>query len=133
MQREGAEGVLSRVSQERHVAQCKKRREYFLKGPVTFDWILENIPDSTSRVILVARAFMNMAGASECVLNQKIWACAGVTDRYQRRRVLKRIRKNGGDYRVVDRTGRPSVLQLVNSGNAIAWVKQPRHHRFRLD
>ena len=114
---EDVEGVLSRISHERHEAQREKRREYFLKGPVRFGWILNNIPDPTSRVILVVRAFMDMEGSRECVLSKKIWDCAGITDRYQRRRVLERIRGHGGDYRVVGRTGRPSVLQLVGSGN----------------
>ena len=95
------EGVLSRISQARHEAQREKRRRYFLKGPVRFGWILDNIPDPTSRVILVVRAFMDMDGSDECILGKKIWDCADVTNRYQRRRVLKRIREHCDDYRVV--------------------------------
>ncbi len=116
------EAVLSHASKERHEAQRNKRREYYLKGPVSFGWIQDNIPDPTSRVILVARAFMDMDGSCECVLSKKIRECAGTTDRYQWRRVLGRIRKPGGNYRVIDRTGRPSVIQLINYGNAAEEV-----------
>ena len=35
-------------------AQRAKRDAMFLKGPVTFGWIKHNIPDPTSRLILVA-------------------------------------------------------------------------------
>ncbi len=112
------DAVLSHASKERHEAQRNKRREYYLKGPVSFGWIRDNIPDRTSRVILVARAFMDMDGSRERVLSKKIRECAGVTDRDQWHRVLARIRKNGGDYRVIDRIGRPSVIQLINSGDA---------------
>jgi len=42
-------------------AQRAKRDAMFLKGPITFGWINLNIPDPTSRLILVAEAFMKMA------------------------------------------------------------------------
>ena len=42
-------------------AQRAKRDAMFLKGPVTFGWVNLNIPDPTSRLILVAEAYMKMA------------------------------------------------------------------------
>jgi len=42
------------------VAQRAKRDELFLRGPVNFRWVNQNIPDPTSRLILVAQGFMGM-------------------------------------------------------------------------
>jgi hypothetical protein len=102
--------VLCPESLERQEARRQKRGAYFLKGPIRFDWMCANIPDPTSRVVLVARAFMDMSKSDQCVLNAKVWDCAGVHDRYQRRRVLARLRKLRGEFEVEDRVGRPSVL-----------------------
>ena len=107
--------ILSRGSKERRGAQRRKRDKYFLKGPITFDWIVTNVPDPATRVILVARAFMDMAESDECILNAKVWDCAAITDRYQRRRALKRIRDEVGDYQVINRRGRPSVLRRADN------------------
>jgi hypothetical protein len=106
-------GILSSISVERHHARQKKRDRYFLKSPITFEWIRANIPDPTSRAVLIAQAFMDMNGSSECSLNAKLWDAVGVTDRYQRRRVLARLRGIGGDYEIVDRAGRPSLMRRV--------------------
>ena len=35
---------------------------------MTFGWICCNIPDATSRVVLIARAFMDMAGSDDVLL-----------------------------------------------------------------
>jgi hypothetical protein len=103
--------VLSRRSRERRRAIVAKRDNYFLKGPLVFAWIRENIPDATSRVVLIAKAFLDMGAASEVVLSAKIWDCAGVRNRYQRRRILARLRALGGELEVLDRPGRPSMLR----------------------
>jgi hypothetical protein len=105
--------VLSSISIERHQARQKKRDRYFLKSSITFEWIRANIPDAASRAVLIAQAFMDMNGSSECPLNAKLWEAVGVTDRYQRRRVLARLRGIGGDYEIVDRPGRPSLMRRV--------------------
>ena len=107
---EEPKAVISELSLKRRQSQHNKRRDYFLKGPISFGWIQDNIPDPTSRVILVAQAFMDMAGSTECVLTAKTWKCAGVTDRHQRTRILKRIREKVAGFSVRDRLGRPSVL-----------------------
>jgi hypothetical protein len=101
----------TRLSKQRHQAQRDKRNRYFLKGPVTFAWLRKNIPDPASRVVLIARAFTDMGGSRECTLTTRIWDCAGVFDRYQRRRILVRLREVADDYEIVDRTGRPSQLR----------------------
>jgi hypothetical protein len=104
------EETLSPLSAKRQQTLRNKRDRYFLKGPVSFAWIQKNIPDPTSRALLVARAFMDMRRSNECVLSAEIWDCAGITNRYQRRRVLARLREIEGNYEIEDRTGRPSVL-----------------------
>ena len=127
--REDHVGVLSASSATRHEAQREKRRGYFLKGPVEFGWIVDNIPDPTSRVILVARAFMVMNDKNEWALDAKVWNCAGVTDRYQRRRVLQRIRDVVHDYRVIDRPGRTAVLKFTGSATETARAADVRPKR----
>jgi hypothetical protein len=107
----GIDGTLSVLSTKRHQARRQKRDEYFLKGPLDFRWIRRNVPDPASRVVLVARAFMDMTGSNECALSGKAWDCAGVAGRYRRRRVLARLRRTDGDYVIVDRKGRPSVMR----------------------
>ena len=72
-------------------AQRKKRDALFLRGPVTFGWIIENIPDPTSRLILVAQGFMGMSQpkATEVTLTAKVWGCAGIESHDQRSRVTE--------------------------------------------
>jgi hypothetical protein len=111
----GDNGTLSFFSTERHQARRQRRDQYFLMGPLDFGWIRRNVPDPSSRVVLVARAFMDMTGSNECVLNGKTWDCAGVIGRYRRRRVLARLRGVGGDYAIIDRKGRPSVMRSFGS------------------
>jgi hypothetical protein len=100
---------LSTTSKTRKIVQDRKRSQYFLKGPLSFDYIRRMIPDPTSRVILVARAFADMELENLCVLSGKIWSCA-VVGMSQRRRVLAQLRKMSPDLRVQDRIGRASVL-----------------------
>ena len=70
-------------------AQRAKRDKLFLLGPIDFGWINENLPDPTSRLILVARAFMGMSTpkASEVTLTAMVWDCAGVESPDQRSRL----------------------------------------------
>jgi hypothetical protein len=100
---------LSAGSELRRAAQDQKRGQYFLKGPLLFDFIRRMIPDPTSRVVLVARAFADMKFEDKCVLSGKIWDCAEVSTS-QRRRVLARLRKMSPGLIVQDRRGRASVL-----------------------
>ena len=60
--------------------QRAKWNELFLRGPVQFGWVRQNIPDPTSRLILVAEGFMGMSKppASEVTLTGKLWNCAGI-------------------------------------------------------
>ena len=103
---------LSTKSKARNLNQDQKRDQYFLKGPLSFELIRQIIPDATSRVILIAMAFADMARESNCVLSKKIWACAGVKEPSQRRRILARLRKMSPDLVVQDRKGRPSILSF---------------------
>ncbi len=98
---------------KRYKKTRQKQRKLFLKGPIEFAWIQDNIPDPTSRVLLVARAFMDMNGENQCVLKAQIWGHAGIANPDQRRRVLAKLRKCT-DYEVIDRSGRPSVLKKVD-------------------
>ena len=84
---------LSSASQQRHAARQKAWKELFLKGPVTFDWICSHIPDATSRLILVARAFVAMEDSPRIKLTRKHWECAGITDKDARSRVIAKIKR----------------------------------------
>ncbi len=90
--------------------QRAKRDKLFLRGPIYFEWIRQNIADPTARLLLVARAFMDMEKLNHYTLTLKVWDCAGVNDRSRRTRVLKNIRKDVKDYRVERRIGKPSVI-----------------------
>ena len=90
--------------------QRTKRGKLFLKGPIYFEWIRQNIADPTARLLLVARAFMDMEQIDHYPLTLKVWDCAGVNDRSRRTRVLKNIRKDVKDYGVERRIGKPSVI-----------------------
>jgi hypothetical protein len=102
-------------------AQCVKRDAMFLKGPVTFGWIKRNIPDPTSRLILVAEAFMKMAtpALTSLELSLKVWECAGIKSHDQRSRVLKKIDQRCEGYWVERREGRTAVLHKGKKANEI--------------
>ena len=93
--------------------QRAKRNKLFLKGPIYFQWINNNIADPTARLLLVARAFMDMEEKTHYSLTLKVWDCAGINDRSRRTRVLNNIRKHVKNYRVERRIGKPSVIHYV--------------------
>ena len=84
---------LSPVLQQRHAARQKVRDQLFLKGPVTFNWMYSHIPDATSRLILVARAFVDIEDSARIKLTRKHWECAGITDKDTRSRVIAKIKR----------------------------------------
>jgi len=97
----------------------KKKREQqksnlFLRGPLTFDWINRSIPDPASRLILVARAYMDMKGHTELPLTAAVWGAAGILGKDARYRTLKAIRDHVKGYWVETRKGRTSVLRKVH-------------------
>jgi hypothetical protein len=100
-------------------AQRAKRDKLFLFGPIDFGWINENLPDPTSRLILVARAFMGMSTpkASEVTLTAMVWDCAGVESPDQRSRVLKKVDQHCEGYWVERRDGRTAVLHKGKGPN----------------
>jgi hypothetical protein len=104
---------LDAQSKRRRDLQVEKRSGYFLKGPIEFRWILANIPDPASRLILVATAFMDMEGYNECVLSLKVWSCAGIEGKDRRHQVLQKIRTHSDEYSVRRRAGRPSILVRI--------------------
>ena len=93
--------------------QRAKRNKLFLKGPIYFQWINNNIADPTARLLLVARAFMDMEEKTHYSLTLKVWDCAGINDRSRRTRVLNNIRKHVKNYRVERHIGKPSVIHYV--------------------
>jgi hypothetical protein len=107
---------LGTQSKRRRDVQAEKRNRYFLKGPLEFRWILANIPDPASRLILVAAAFMDMESRSECVLSSKVWSCAGIEGKDRRRRVLQKIRTHSEEFKVRRRAGRRSILVRNRKG-----------------
>ncbi|NDH20023.1 MAG: hypothetical protein EBY46_01640 [Rhodobacteraceae bacterium] len=100
-------------------AQRVKRDAMFLKGPLTFAWIKRSIPDPTSRLILVAEAFMKMStpALNSLELSLKVWDCAGIESHDQRFRVLKKIDKRCEGYWVARREGRTAVLHKGKKAN----------------
>ena len=86
---------------------------------IYFGWINENLPDPTSRLILVARAFMGMSTpkASEVTLTAMVWDCAGIESHDQRSRVLKKIDQRCEGYWVERRDGRTAVLHKGKNPN----------------
>ena len=94
--------------------QMTKRNALFLLGPIKFEWINSNIPDPTSRLVLVARAFMDMEGVSEIALTGKIWAAAKISGKDKRRRVLQIIRDGVEGYEVISRVGKASLFKRRN-------------------
>jgi len=97
--------------------QRNKRDALFLKGPLTFGWIRQNIPDPTSRLILVAEAFMNMYSPAlkSLELSLKVWQCAGIDGPDRRARVLKKIDQKCEGYRVERRVGRIARILIKPS------------------
>jgi hypothetical protein len=103
--------MLAQSTIELIATRQSKMGERFLKGPLTFDWINANIPDPTSRLIMVAQAFMDMKGESSVALIGQIWTSAGIRDKDTRHRVVKRLRELAGNYEVITRPGRTTLLQ----------------------
>ena len=102
-------------------AQRAKRDAMFLKGPVTFGWIKRSIPDTTSRLILVAEAYMKMAtpALKSLDLTLKVWDCAGIMSHDQRSQVLKKIDQRCEGYWIERRDGRTAVLHKGINPNEI--------------
>ena len=101
---------LSSVSQRRHAVRQKVRDRLFLKGPVTFDWLCSHIPDATSRLILVARAFADIEDSPRIKLTRKHWECAGITDKDTRSRVIAKIRRECPNILLDSKQGRCTYI-----------------------
>ena len=93
MMAEEIKGRHSSSSQQRHAARKNARNQLFLKGPVTFNWMCSHIPDATSRLILVARAFVDIQDSPRIKLTRKRWESAGITDKDTRSRVIAKIKR----------------------------------------
>ena len=107
--------------QATRTAQREKRDKLYLGSPVYFGWIKQNIPDPTSRLILVAQGFMGMSQpkSTEVTLSAKEWDCAGIKSHDQRSRVLKKIDQQCEGYWVERRDGRTAVLHKGKNPNEI--------------
>ena len=80
------------AARQRHAACQKARKELFLMGPVTFTWMCSPISDATSRLILVARAFVAVGDSPRLKLTRKHWDCARITDKDTHPRVTTKIK-----------------------------------------
>jgi hypothetical protein len=103
---------LSSASQQRHAARQKAREELFLKGPVTFHWMCSHIPDATSRLILVARAFIDIEERPRIKLTRKHWECAGIKDKDTRSRVIAKIRRECPGILLDTKQGRCTYIEF---------------------
>jgi len=103
---------LSSASQQRHAARQKARDQLFLKGPVTFYWMRSHIPDATSRLILVARAFVDIEDSPRIKLTRKHWECAGIADKDTRSRVIAKIRRECPSIHLDTQQGRCTYIEF---------------------
>ena len=103
---------LSSASQQRCAARQKARKELFLKGPVTFNWMCSHIPDATSRLIRVARAVVAMEDCPRIKLTRQHWECAGITDKDTRSRVIAKIRRECPRILLDTKQGRCTYIEL---------------------
>ena len=103
---------LSSVSQRRHAVRQKVRDRLFLKGPVTFNWMCGHMPDATSRLILVARAFVDIEDSPRIKLTRKHWECAGITDKDTRSRVIAKIRRECLNILLDTKQGRCTYIEF---------------------
>ncbi len=103
---------LSSASRQRHAARQKARKELFLKGPVTFNWICSHMPDATSRLILVARAFVDMEDSPRIKLTRKHWECAGINDKDTRSRVIAKIKRECPSIHLDAKQGRCTYIEF---------------------
>jgi hypothetical protein len=103
---------LSSASQRRHAVRQKARKELFLKGPVTFNWMCSHIPDATSRLILIARAFVDIEDSPRIKLTKKHWECAGITNKDTRSRVIAKIRRDCPNILLDAKQGRCTYIEF---------------------
>ena len=109
---EEIKGHISSGSQRRHTARQKARNQLFLKGPITFYWMCSHIPDATSRLILVARAFVDIEERPKIKLTRKHWECAGINDKDTRSRVIAKIRRECPDILLDAKQGRCTYIEF---------------------
>jgi hypothetical protein len=103
------------MTTDRRLQQALKREALFLKGPILFGWIKQNIPDPASRLILVAEAFMKMKtpALDALKLRKQVWDCAGISGKDRRSRVLAKIDWSVSGYTVERNSGGVATLRRV--------------------
>jgi hypothetical protein len=74
---------------------ANRSKELFLRGPISFDWISRACLDPATRLALIIRAFMDMERTRELRVSMKVCRYAGVSDRQQRWRCLRRLARTG--------------------------------------
>ena len=90
----------------------RRRGGLFLRGPIPFDWIARAYPDPADRLPLVLRAFMEIEGKDDLRVSMGICRHAGIRDRHQRRRCLKRLEETRL-FEVSSRQGRSPVVRKL--------------------
>ena len=106
--------MLSKQSLLLREKQKVKRDLLFLKGPIPFEWINQNIPDASSRLILIAQAFMDMGNVNELPLSKRVWDSANISGKDARHRVLQKIANHVSGYAVIPRRGRITILRKTH-------------------
>ena len=109
---EEIKGHISSDSQRRHAARQKARDQLFLKGPITFYWMCSHIPDAASRLILVARAFVDIEDCPRIKLTRKHWECAGISDKDTRSRVIAKIKRESPAILLDTQQGRCTYIEF---------------------
>ena len=68
--------------------------------------------NATSRLILVARAFVDIEDSARIKLTRKHWECAGITDKDTRSRVIAKIKRECPDILLDAQQGRCTYIEF---------------------
>ena len=92
--------------------QRQRRDQRFLKGPISFRWIRENIQYPADRLLLVLRAHTDMQRSNEIKITKGILVDAGISDRQVVYRAIKKLEKNGS-LKAIRAPGKKPVVMLT--------------------
>ncbi len=101
---------LSLASQLISKNQKAQRDRLFLKGPIPLSWLREVVPDPTSRLILIAKAFADMQRGKTVKLTRRVWEAAAIFDKDTKSRVISKLRNETALIEVDSQQGRCSII-----------------------
>lgn len=93
------------------IDQEPKQKSLFLKGPIPLSWVRKSIPDPTSRLLLVLRAYSDMQRAEWFKVSKEIEREAGLKYRKAVHRALKQL-EDAGAVKVIRKPGRRPTVKV---------------------